>query len=605
MTPPSYISEESAESVPQIQPLRTRGRLSHARRRSLIAGIWQRNHELLRNAGSLAATTGVTSVFGFAYWIFAARVFSQSAVGYGSAAVSAMTLLGTIGMFGLGTVLIGELPRRAARGGLVAAALAASAVGSLILGLGFALVVLAFGSRFVEIDGTPFRIGIFAFGVALTGATLVFDEATIGLLRGGIQLTRNVTMSVAKMAVLPVAALVLHDAFGVGILLSWIAGTILSLVPVIIMFRRGRSRILHRPDWGLLKSLGKVAMAHNWLNLAITVPPKLIPVLVTVVVSPSANAAFYVAFMIVSFLFMVPTHLSTVLFAIASATPEVIAEKLRFVLRLSLAVGLPVMLVLGVGAHLALSVFGAGYAKTATLPLWLMLLQYVPALPKTQYIAVCRATGQVTKAAVILTGQACAELAAVVVGGKMDGLDGLCYAMLIVSVFEGLMTAPAVFRAASGRIRLPATAGATPAADAQAATGRASSAVAETVPMPALVGADDLSNQRSGLAALMTIATSVEPDREAYERVTGSFSAVTFTPAATMTHATTAGESGRGRHRRSAPATVTLTDMPALVDVAPGVQETGPSGDDPAYELRQQAGIAALMALATRTVQFL
>jgi hypothetical protein len=31
-----------------------------------------RNQDLLRNAGSLAATTGVTSVLGFAYWIYAA-----------------------------------------------------------------------------------------------------------------------------------------------------------------------------------------------------------------------------------------------------------------------------------------------------------------------------------------------------------------------------------------------------------------------------------------------------------------------------------------------------------------------------------------------------
>jgi O-antigen/teichoic acid export membrane protein len=589
MATPNYISQHSAESVSQIPPQKTG-------LRSRINGIWQRNHELLRNAGSLLATTGVTSVFGFAYWIFAAREFSQSAVGYGSAAVSAMTLLGTIGMFGLGTVLIGELPRRAGnRGGLVVAALIASAIGSLVLGLGFALVVMAFGSHFVEIDGTPFRVAIFAFGVALTGATLVFDEATIGLLRGGVQLVRNVAMSVAKMAVLPVAAVVLHDAFGVGILLSWIAGTVLSLIPVVIMFRRSGSRVLHRPNWGLLKSLGKVAMAHNWLNLAITVPPKLIPVLVVVVVSPSANAAFYVAFMIVSLVFMVPTHLSTVLFAIASATPEVIAEKLRFVLRLSLGIGIPVMLVLGLGAHLALSVFGSDYARLATVPLWLMLLQYIPLLPKSQYVAVCRATGQVMKAAAILSTMAAAELAAVVIGGKMGGLDGLCYALLFESVLEGLVTAPKVLSAARGRLKLP-----TASTTAPSATAPAVATAAETVPMQA-VGARYRYSRDSELTALMSIATSVKPDRAAYDRVTGSFRVVTFTPAASLIKN---GESNEhlGRHRRLEE---TMIDMPALKDLPSGAQDTATSGDDATYELRQQAGIAALMALASRPVQFL
>jgi O-antigen/teichoic acid export membrane protein len=131
-------------------------------RLAAIRGILARNKDLLHNAGSLAASTGVTSVLGFAYWIYAARVFPPEAVGYGSAAISAMTLLGTIGMFGLGTMLIGELPRRESRGELMTAALIASFLGSLILGLGFALVSLAFGSHFVEIAGTFVRMVIFS-----------------------------------------------------------------------------------------------------------------------------------------------------------------------------------------------------------------------------------------------------------------------------------------------------------------------------------------------------------------------------------------------------------------------------------------------------------
>src|ERR1035438_10132630 len=87
--------------------------------RSAVTAVWGRHQDLLSNASSLLATTGVTSGLGFAFWTFAAKMFSQQAVGYGSAAVSAMTLLGTIGMFGLGTMLIGELPRRRERGGLV------------------------------------------------------------------------------------------------------------------------------------------------------------------------------------------------------------------------------------------------------------------------------------------------------------------------------------------------------------------------------------------------------------------------------------------------------------------------------------------------------
>src|SRR3984957_5548931 len=427
--------------------------------------------DLLRNAGSLAATTGLTSVLGFGFWWVAAREFTKAEIGYGSAATNAMALLGTIGMFGLGTMLIGELPRRRERGGLFSASLVTSAVGSLILGLVFAVIAEAVHARVPEMDGSPFRLVIFVAGVTLTGATLVFDEGTIGLMRGGVQLWRNLAMSVLKLAVLPITAILLHDEFGVGITLSFVIGTAVSMVPAVIMLLRSGSKIWHRPDWPELRRLFKVALNHNWLNLAIVAPGRIIPVIVTLVVSPDANGVFYIAWMIVSFLFMVPVHLSTVLFAIASASPELIAEKLRFVLRVSLLIGLPVMAILAISAHFALSLFGPGYAPMGTVPLWLLVIGYIPQMPKAQFIAVSRATNKVGRAAALLCATSTCEIIAITIGGKLGGLDGLSFAYLGVLICEGLITAPTVLRAAYARTA--AGTGAFPAMPATARTTRA------------------------------------------------------------------------------------------------------------------------------------
>jgi O-antigen/teichoic acid export membrane protein len=422
---------------------------------TLLAG-WRRHGELLGNAASLLAATGVTAGLGFTFWTFAARLFSPRAVGYGSAAVSAMTLLGTIGVFGLGTVLIGELPRRRCRAGLVCAALLASAAGSLILGLGFSLAAEHVSSRFVNISGTPGEVALFTAGVVLTAVTMVFDQATIGLLRGGLQLSRNIAFAVSKVLALPAAALVLHDALGVGIALAWVASLAASLIPVAIRLLLAREPILPRPDWAVLRGLGQTAMAHNWLNLAIQVPSSLIPVLVTVIISPSANAAFYVAWTLSSFLYIVPTHLSTVLFAVATGDPSVLARKLRLTLRVSLLTGVPAMAFLGLGAQLALSAFGASYVHQATVPLRLLVLAYLPVIPRVHYIAVCRATGRTSRAAVVLTTAAVVEVGAAVAGGLAAGLNGLSLALLAVFIAEGVVTAPAVLRAARrpGRHRL-------------------------------------------------------------------------------------------------------------------------------------------------------
>jgi O-antigen/teichoic acid export membrane protein len=434
---------------------KTRPRITkpHSSPLTALRTVWRQHHDLLGNAGTLAATTGVTSVLGFAFWAIAARLFSQEDVGYGAAGVSAMTLLGTIGMLGMGTLLIGELPRRRARAGLVSAALLTCGVGSAVLGLGFAVLAPHFSGRFGHVTGTLGQAALFTAGVILTAISLVFDQATIGLMRGGLQLTRNVIFAAAKLAVLPAAAIVLHDKFGIGVTASWVAGIALSVGLLAIRLRLSRIPVLPRPDWGVLRGLGRTALAHNWLNLAITIPMTLIPVLVTVIVSPAANAAFYAAWTLSGFLKVVPQHLSTVLFAVAAADPQVIARKLRFTLRLSLLIGLPGMVVLGLGAHMALSLFGPGYARAATLPLWLLVIGYLPTIPKMQYIAVCRAAGRIPRAAAVMTAAAVMEVAASSAGGAYGGLKGLSFALLGVYLIEGLVTTPPVIRAAMGRGR--------------------------------------------------------------------------------------------------------------------------------------------------------
>lgn len=419
--------------------------------RLTVEAIWHRHRELLTNSLSLLGTTAVTSGLGFTFWAVAAREFSQQAVGYGSAAVSAMSLLSTIGIFGLGTVLIGELPKRNHRAGLVSASLLASGISSLILGLGFAVIASISSKRFEVILGKPTEALVFAVGVALGAAAFVFDSATIGLLRGGVQLTRNLVFSVVKMAALPVTAIFLRDQFGSGIFLSWAGGVAVSLAVSAIWLRIQGSPIFPRPDWSALRALRKTALAHNWLNIAIAVPVTLIPVLVTAIVSPEANAAFYIAWMLTSFVYSVPGALSLVLFAVASADPRVIAGKMRFALKLSLLIGVPALLVLCFGAPLILSLFGKSYVQQATFPMWLLSLAYIPALPKSFYVAVCRADGRITKAAVVLTSFSAIEIVAAGIGGHFGGLKGLSIAIVAVTLIEGVATTPAVLRATRRR----------------------------------------------------------------------------------------------------------------------------------------------------------
>src|ERR1700743_155531 len=493
---------------------------------SKVRDMWEKNQDLLRNAGSLAATPGMTSIFGFVFTIVAARMFSPNAVGWGNAAINAMQLFGTIGMFGLGTMLIGELPKRKGdRGGLFAASLSTSFIGSVVLGLIFAIVVgMYFSNSLPGVGSTLGEVLLFVLGTALTGATMVFDEGTIGMLRGGVQLWRNMSLSAIKLAALPVTAFLLHDKFGVGLSVSYWIGIIGSLIPASIMLVRGGSRLYHRPDWGSLRRLLPVAINHNWLNLAMATPSRIIPIGLVVAVRSDKGGAFYVAWMITALLFMVPVHLGTVLFALASASPQVVAEKLRFVLRVSLLIGLPVMAVLAIGAHFMLGLYDSPknhfiYSHLGTVPLWLLVIGYIPQMPRAQFIAVSRATNRVGQAAGLICFFASCEIGSIYIGGRLGGLDGLSFAYLGVLCMEGLITAPTVLRAAYAVTATAAATGAFPAVPAGAATGsfrragtlgRVTGELAKlTGSFAALPGVPD--RQEGGLAALFAIASAAGP----------------------------------------------------------------------------------------------
>src|SRR6266496_4784773 len=110
--------------------------------RRVVSRQEKKNSAIIVNAGSLVATTGVNSVLGFAYWWLAARKFLPEAVRLASAAITAMTLLGTLSVLGLGTLLIGELPRQPGKeGSLISAALIL--VGGVGAGIGMVFAIAA------------------------------------------------------------------------------------------------------------------------------------------------------------------------------------------------------------------------------------------------------------------------------------------------------------------------------------------------------------------------------------------------------------------------------------------------------------------------------
>jgi O-antigen/teichoic acid export membrane protein len=401
---------------------------------------------ILSNAGSMVVAAGATSFLGAAFWWLAAQHFSQHAVGVAGAAVSAMTLLGFAATIGLGTVLMGELPRRESKAhGLLNAALAIAAVAGGLLGLGFAAVAPLVSSGFDPLRQSWISVAVFAGGVSLTALTLVLDQALIGLLRGGLQLTRNIVFAAVKLILLLGVAALAAAHGGMGIYAAWALGALLSLVVLVPFYRRQRDPLTS--NFRDLHSMRLDAASHHAFNLALRAPDLLLPVMVLVVLSPNLSASFYIAWMIASLLFGIPQSLSTVLYAVGSGDPQDLERRFRFSLGVSGACGVAAVLILLVAGEPILELFGASYASQATIAVQILAIGVFPETIRTHFVAVRRLNRRIGAALPLVWGGAVLEVAGGTIGGiATDSLTGVAIGWLIAICIESSVMSRDVWR---------------------------------------------------------------------------------------------------------------------------------------------------------------
>ncbi len=416
------------------------------------------NSVMFLNAGSLVGTTAGTSLLGFVYWWAAARLFPPETIGFASATISAMTLLGSMCILGLGTLLIGELRRHPGNEmSLISAALL------LVGGVGGAAgIIFTLIAPFISTDFRPLSAGLpaillFAAGVSLNSITLVLDQALIGLLRGEWQFWRNMLFAVIKLVALLGTGLWLSHAVGLAIYNTWTLGNVLSLgvLAVFVLVKRGWSGKKYLPHWGLLRTLKGAALQHHLLNLIIQAPALALPIFVTALLSTRANAWYYIAWMITTFLAVTSLALSTVLYAESAAQPAKLAHKLRLTMSVAFVICVLANLVLQLSAKQVLGVFGHDYAEQAVLPLRILSLTVFPSIIKNHFITIRRIQQHLVQTMLPLLACGILELSFVVIGVHLGGLPGLSLGYVIALVIEAICMSGTVYKAA--RFNQPST----------------------------------------------------------------------------------------------------------------------------------------------------
>jgi O-antigen/teichoic acid export membrane protein len=348
---------------------------------------------LFRNAYALMLNTGISAVLGLGYWLIAARYYSESAVGQGSAAIAAMKLLAGLTAVTLTGALARFIPVAGrATGRLIFRTYAASCVVvSFAAGI-FLLTLDTWGPSYSFLHGSIKGLG-FIMAVASWNVLTLQDGVLTGLRSAPWVPVGNTVFSAVKLALLVGLAVSMPTT---GVFVSWVLAIATSAVPLgILVFRRLVPRHIEttadhaKPP--TLKEISRFLAGDYTGSLFSLAVVYLIPVIIASQVSSEDNAYFYITTTIGGTVNLLAINMGASLTVEGSHDPGRLAANTRAALKRMARIMLPICGLLFIGAPWILGVFGQGYADAAT-PLlrWFAVGALLRVVMET-YFAVLRA----------------------------------------------------------------------------------------------------------------------------------------------------------------------------------------------------------------------
>jgi O-antigen/teichoic acid export membrane protein len=181
-------------------------------------------------------------------------------------------------------------------------------------------------------------------------------------------------------------------------------------------------------------------------------PTILLPFLVTVLLSPRANAVFTMLWMVVVVASIVPSTLATVLFPAIQAEPHHYRNRMTLSLSVSLLYALTFGLFIFLFSTDILRVFNPDYAVIGGTDLRLLGCGMIGAVIKFHICAAARINNRMREASVSVFLAGLFELACVAIGVRLGGLAGLALAWMIATLIEAgvLLLVNPVYRRTGG-----------------------------------------------------------------------------------------------------------------------------------------------------------
>jgi O-antigen/teichoic acid export membrane protein len=393
---------------------------------------------LYRNSFFLMANTVVTAGLGFFFWMVVARFYTEAEVGWGSAIISAISLLANLSVPGFGAAIIRFLPKAEKPQAVINSCLTISGAIAVVLAVVFVAGLDVWSPALVFIrQNMVFAIAFVLFVLAqvLFG---ILASVFVARRRADFALYKSTIFSLLKIP-LPVLLVLFFHAFGIAA--SWGIATAVALAVALFLFVP-RVQPHYRPvpslNTSVIGGMWRYSVGSYPARLLSTAPALILPIMVVNLLGAAQNAYFYVAWTIAALLYAIPGAVSRSLFAEGAHFEDDLWTNVTKSLKFTFLILVPaVILVLLVGKWLLL-LFGEGYSANGLLLLRILSLSSLFAGVTSIYVSTLRVEGRLREMSFIFGFITLAALVGSYFVMPHTGMVGISYVWLAVQGVVGL-----------------------------------------------------------------------------------------------------------------------------------------------------------------------
>jgi O-antigen/teichoic acid export membrane protein len=398
---------------------------------------------LYRNSFFLMANTVLTSGLGFFFWMVVARFYTEAEVGWGSAVISAISLLSLLSVPGFGAALIRFLPKAEKPQDMINACFTIGGVISVVLSVIFVAGLDVWSPALAFIKHNMIFAAAFVLFVLVQALSGMTASVFIARRRADFSLYRSAIFSLLKIP-LPILLVLFFHTFGIAA--SWGIATTVALAVALFCFIP-RVQPHYRPvpglNPGVIGAMWRYSAGSYPARLFDAAPGLILPVMVVNLLGAEQNAYFYVTWTIAVLLFAIPAAVARSLFAegahFEEDLPGNVARSLKFVFVILVPA---VILVLLVGKWLLL-LFGQNYSTSGLLLLRILSVSALFIGMNSIYITTLRVEDRLKELTIMVGFIAVAALLGSYLVMPRAGLVGIGYVWLavqgVVGIYAGLM----------------------------------------------------------------------------------------------------------------------------------------------------------------------